>query len=179
MDTPQEARRECLSSSPSLSSSQSPNEAPWPARRLHIAAVNAGIFATCVMACIIVIWDEEASSLGLLGTGLSGTAALVGAVGFPVAGLLTPKDPTKQSVHSSTSHWVTDMTGIESRRSYSGVIDPMPRHPSGHPTPDQNVLRGPDRDQAKASYHEAKVSQAGSGHRLRSGHIGVTSRQCA
>ncbi len=64
------------------------------AHRLHLAAVSAGIFGACVIGFMIVTWDGEASSLGLLGTSVPGTAALVAAVGFLAAGLLTPRDST-------------------------------------------------------------------------------------
>ena len=59
--------------------------------RLRLAALNAGIFAASVIAYGIVIWDEEASTPGLLIPSLLGTAALVGAVGFLLAGLLSPR----------------------------------------------------------------------------------------
>ena len=59
--------------------------------RLRLAALNAGIFAASVVAYGIVIWDEEASTAGLLIPSLLGTIALVGAVGFLLAGLLTPR----------------------------------------------------------------------------------------
>ena len=61
------------------------------ARRLRMSALSAGVFAACVVGYIVVIWDEEASTLGLLLPSLLGTAALGGAVWFLVAGLLTPR----------------------------------------------------------------------------------------
>jgi ABC-type uncharacterized transport system permease subunit len=45
----------------------------------------------CVVAYLVVVWDEEASTPGLLIPTLLGTAALGGAVWFLVAGLLTPR----------------------------------------------------------------------------------------
>ena len=59
--------------------------------RLRLAALNAGLFAASVVAYGIVIWDEEASTPGLLIPSLLGTVALVGAVGFLLAGLFTPR----------------------------------------------------------------------------------------
>ena len=59
--------------------------------RLRLAALNAAIFAASVVAYLIVVWDGEASSPGLLIPSLLGTVALVGAVGFLLAGLLTPR----------------------------------------------------------------------------------------
>jgi hypothetical protein len=44
-----------------------------------------------VAGYLVVVWDEEASTLGLLLPSLIGTAALCGAVWFLVAGLLTPR----------------------------------------------------------------------------------------
>ena len=67
---------------------------PNPSQRSHrlrLAALNAGIFAACVVAYMIVTWDGEASSPGLLIPSLLGSAALVGAVGFFLAGLFTPR----------------------------------------------------------------------------------------
>lgn len=67
---------------------------PNPSQRSHrlrLAALNAGIFAACVVAYGIVTWDGEASTPGLLIPNLLGTAALVGAVGFFLAGLFTPR----------------------------------------------------------------------------------------
>ena len=59
--------------------------------RLRLAALNAGIFAASVVAYGIVTWDGEASTPGLLIPSLLGTVALVGAVGFLLAGLFTPR----------------------------------------------------------------------------------------
>jgi hypothetical protein len=60
-------------------------------RRLRLSALSAGVFAAAVVGYVIVIWDEEASTLGLLLPSLLGMAALVGAVWFLIAGLLTPR----------------------------------------------------------------------------------------
>lgn len=60
-------------------------------RRLRMSALSAGVFAAAVVGYIIVIWDEEASTLGLLLPSLLGMAALTGAVWFLIAGLLTPR----------------------------------------------------------------------------------------
>lgn len=59
--------------------------------RLRLAALNAGIFAASVVAYLIVVWDGQASSPGLLIPSLLGTVALAGAAGFLLAGLLTPR----------------------------------------------------------------------------------------
>ena len=61
--------------------------------RLRLAALNAGVFAASVVAYLIVVWDEEASTPGLLIPSLLGTVALVGAIGFLLAGLFTPRTP--------------------------------------------------------------------------------------
>ena len=65
-----------------------------PSQRSHrfrLAALNAAIFAVCVGAYMAVTWDGEASTPGLLIPTLLGTAALVGAIGFLLAGLFTPR----------------------------------------------------------------------------------------
>jgi hypothetical protein len=67
---------------------------PDPSRRgrmLRMSALSAGVFVACVIAYFIVIWDEEASTPGLLIPSLLGTFAMFGAVGFLVAALSTPR----------------------------------------------------------------------------------------
>lgn len=60
--------------------------------RLRLAALNAAIFAACQAAFLIVVSHAEGiGSLGLLIPSLLGTVALVGAVGFLLAGLLAPR----------------------------------------------------------------------------------------
>jgi hypothetical protein len=59
--------------------------------RLRISALSAGALAACVIAYVIVTWDGEASTPGLLIPTLLGTFAVVGAVWFLAAGLLTPR----------------------------------------------------------------------------------------
>jgi hypothetical protein len=59
--------------------------------RLRLSALSAGVFVACVVAYLVVVWDEEASTPGLLIPTLLGTAALGGAVWFLAAGLLTPR----------------------------------------------------------------------------------------
>ena len=60
-------------------------------RRLRMSALSAAVFAACVVAYFIVVWDEEASTVGLLVPSLLGTAALIGAIAYLIGGLLTPK----------------------------------------------------------------------------------------
>lgn len=59
--------------------------------RLRLSALSAGVFVVCVVAYFVVIWDEEASTPGLLIPSLLGMAAFCGAVCFLAAGLLTPR----------------------------------------------------------------------------------------
>lgn len=63
-------------------------------RRLRLAALSAAVFALAVVGYGIVIWDETASTLGLLLPSAVGTAALMCSAWFLVAGLLTPRDTT-------------------------------------------------------------------------------------
>ena len=61
-------------------------------RRLRLSALSAAIFAAAVVGYGIVIWDETASTVGLLLPSFLGTAALVCSAWFLVAGLLTPRN---------------------------------------------------------------------------------------
>ena len=60
-------------------------------RRLRLSALSAAVFAAAVVGYGVVIWDETASTLGLLLPSFLGTAALVCSAWFLVAGLLTPR----------------------------------------------------------------------------------------
>lgn len=60
-------------------------------RRLRLSALSAAVFAAAVVGYGVVIWDETASTLGLLLPSFLGTAALVCSARFLVAGLLTPR----------------------------------------------------------------------------------------
>lgn len=60
------------------------------ASRLRISALSIGVFAACVVGWFIVIWDNEAGTLGLL-LPMLGTAALAAAIWFLIAGLLAPQ----------------------------------------------------------------------------------------
>ena len=62
--------------------------------RLRMAAVGAGVFVLCTLGYLVVTSGETASTLGLLGTALPGTAALVATVGYLLAGLATPRTRT-------------------------------------------------------------------------------------
>ncbi|MEX0781566.1 MAG: hypothetical protein WD557_02880 [Dehalococcoidia bacterium] len=67
---------------------------PDPSRRkrlLRRSALSAVIFVACVVGFIVVTWDGEASTPGLLIPSLMGTFAMFGAVGFLVAALLMPR----------------------------------------------------------------------------------------
>lgn len=59
--------------------------------RLRLSALSAAVFAAAVVGYGVVIWDETASTLGLLLPSFLGTAALVCSAWFLVAGLLTPR----------------------------------------------------------------------------------------
>jgi hypothetical protein len=68
-----------------------PPDPPRRTHRLRLSALSAGVFVVCVVAYLVVVWDEEASTPGLLIPTLLGAAALGGAVWVLVAGLLTPR----------------------------------------------------------------------------------------
>jgi vacuolar-type H+-ATPase subunit I/STV1 len=74
-----------------LARSIRPATASQRTHRLRMAALSGAIFVASVVAYLVVISDDQVSSLGLLGTSLPGTAALVAAVGFLVTGLLTQR----------------------------------------------------------------------------------------
>lgn len=61
------------------------------ARRLRGSAISAAVFIAATAGYFVVIWDEEASTLGLLGTSLTALAALVAAIVLLGAGLLTSR----------------------------------------------------------------------------------------
>jgi hypothetical protein len=63
-------------------------------RRLHTAAALAVLFAASFVAYLMLIgetWSTRETVLAIIGNG-----ALIGAVGFLAAGLLTPKTPEQQ-----------------------------------------------------------------------------------
>lgn len=64
------------------------------AHRLRMASVGAGVFVLCAVGFLVVTSGETASTPGLLGTSLLGTAALVATIGYLLAGLATPRTRT-------------------------------------------------------------------------------------
>jgi hypothetical protein len=69
-------------------------------RRLHTAAALAVLFAASFVAYLMLIgetWSTRETVLAIIGN-----AALIGAVGFLAAGLLTPKTPEQQRNGATT-----------------------------------------------------------------------------
>lgn len=60
-------------------------------RRLRGSAACLAVFVAATVGWLIVVGDEEASTLGLLGTSMTAMVALGGTAALLVAGLLTPR----------------------------------------------------------------------------------------
>src|SRR5262245_11419814 len=61
--------------------------------RLVTAAVLAAVFAASVIVYAMALEDDEISGSTLVLVNLVGTPAMIGAIGFFIVGLLTPKAP--------------------------------------------------------------------------------------